>query len=52
MNTENIRKEAASQAIKNTIQVVEEALGVKFPRGSTPTESRENMKQILRALYR
>lgn len=52
MNAEDIRQEAASQAIENTIQAVEEALGVQFPRGNTPTESRENMKYILRALYR
>ena len=52
MNTEDSRQEAASQAIENTIQAVEEALDIQFPRGSTPTESRENMKQMLRAFYR
>ena len=37
-----IRMEAASQAIENTIQVVEDGLGTKFPRGSTPTERQEH----------
>ena len=44
-----IRKEAASQAIENTIQAVEDGLGTKFPRGSTPTESRTIMRNILRS---
>lgn len=47
-----IRKEAASQAIINTIQAVERALGIEFPRGDTPTESRDIMTQILRGRYR
>ena len=44
----HIRKEAASQAIENTIQAVEDGLGIKFPRGSTPSQSRDIMKSILR----
>ncbi len=47
-----IRKEAASQAIINTIQAVERALGIEFPRGDTPTGSRDIMTQILRGRYR
>ena len=44
-----IRKEAASQAIENTIQAVEDGLGTKFPRRATPTESRNIMQNILRS---
>ena len=44
-----VRKEAASQAIENTIQAVEDGLGTKFPRGSTPTESRNIMRSILQS---
>lgn len=44
-----VRMEAASQAIENTIQAVEAGLGTKFPRGSTPTESRNIMQNILRS---
>ena len=43
-----IRMEAASQAIENTIQAVEAGLDTRFPRGSTPTESRNIMQTILR----
>ena len=42
-----IRMEAASQAIENTIQAVENALDTKFPRGDTPTESRNIMRSML-----
>lgn len=42
-----VRMEAASQAIEKTIQTVEESLGVKFPRGSRPSESREIMGHFL-----
>ena len=48
-NDEQIRAEAASQAIEKTIQMVEEALGVKFPRGNIPTDSRDIMIDILRS---
>ena len=44
-----IRKQAASQAIENTIQAVEDGLGIRFPRGSTPTDSRNIMQSILRS---
>ena len=44
-----IRMEAASQAIENTIQAVEVGLGTKFPRGNTPTESRNIMRSILQS---
>ena len=37
----------ASRGIENTIQAVEEGLGTSFPRGRTPSESREIMKEIL-----
>jgi hypothetical protein len=46
----DIRKESASQAIEKTIQAVERALGIEFPRGDTPTESRDIMTQILRGI--
>lgn len=48
---QRIRAVAASQAIEKTIQVVEDALEVKFPRGISPSESREIMKNILRSSY-
>ena len=44
-----IRMEAASQAIENTIQAVEDGLGTKFPRGTTPTESSNIMRSILQS---
>lgn len=44
-----IRMEAASRAIENTIQAVEDGLGTTFPRGSTPTESRNIMRSILQS---
>lgn len=44
---ERIRKEAASQGIENTIQAVEDGLGVTFPRGDTPSESRSIMVGII-----
>ena len=47
-----IRMEAASQAIENTIQAVEAGLGTKFPRGSTPAESRNIMQSILQSKRR
>ena len=45
----DIRKEAASQAIENTIRAVEEALDTEFPRGNTPTESRDIMRRFLQS---
>lgn len=32
-----------SQAIKKTIRLVEDQLGIKLPRGRTPSESRQLM---------
>ena len=48
-NDEQIRAEAASQAIEKTIQMVEEALGGTFPRENSPTDSRDIMIDILRS---
>lgn len=47
---QRIRAESASRAIEKTIQSVEQGLAVKFPRGSSPTESREIMRNILAGL--
>lgn len=47
-----IRMEAASRAIENTIQAVEAGMGIRFPRGSTPSESRNIMRSILRSQRR
>ena len=44
---ETIRKEASSMTIHKTIAMVEEASGVKFPRGGTPSESRQIMVDII-----
>lgn len=44
---QRIRQEAASQAIEKTIQAVEEGLNTTFPRGGTPSDSRDMMKTIL-----
>jgi len=49
---QRIRAEAASQAIEKTIQVVEEALDVKFSRGIRPSESRDIMREILWSMRR
>ena len=43
----HIRMEAASQAIENTIQAVEVGLGIRFPRGSTPTEKQEHYAEYI-----
>ena len=43
------RQEAASRAILRTIRDVEEGLGMGFPRGSTPSESRDIMVESLRS---
>lgn len=40
---EQIRMEASSQSIEVTIRGMEARIGVKFPRGSSPTKSREIM---------
>lgn len=47
-----IAASSASQGIERTIQDVEEALNTTFPRGRTPSKSREKMCDILREKYR
>ena len=47
-----IRAAASSRTIEITIQGVESATGRNFPRGSTPSESRDIMNDILRRDYR
>ena len=42
----NAETRGASRGIENTIQAVEESLGTSFPRGRTPSESRQIMKEI------
>ena len=43
---------AASQAIEKTIRGMEDRIGVKFPRGSTPSKSREIMYDGVEILVR
>ena len=45
---DNIRKQAASQAINRTIRLIGEELNVTFPQNGTPTENRATMIEILR----
>lgn len=52
MDIETIQKKAASEAINNTISMVETALGMDFPRGGTLSESRENMIELLVEAFR
>ena len=40
------RQEASSQAIHETIRMVEEALDIEFRRGSNPRESRDIMVEL------
>lgn len=47
INVEKIRKESASQAIYKTIAMLETELGIRFPRGSTPSESRKIMIETI-----
>lgn len=47
---EQIRMEASSQSIEVTIRGMESRMGVKFPRGSSPTESREIMYDRIEAM--
>ena len=49
---DRIRKESASRAIHKTIEMLETELGIKFPRGSTPSESREIMIEIIGSYFR
>ncbi len=48
VSMENAR--AASMAIRKTIRNVEEALGIAFPRGGSPSEDRDMMVEVLRDL--
>ena len=47
-----IRKESASRAIYKTIEMLETELEIKFPRGSTPSESREIMVETIGSYFR
>ena len=49
---EHTRKEASSKTIYKTIYMVETALGIEFPRGNTPSESREIMIETLADILR
>ena len=49
---ERIRKKAASQAINRTLSDFADALGIDVPPGSTPTERRERLSDILRGMQR
>lgn len=48
---ERIRIEASSQSSEVTIRGMEERMGVRFPRGANPTESREIMYDRIEALF-
>ena len=47
-----IRKESASRSIYKTIEMLETELGIKFPCGSTPSESREIMVETIESYFR
>ena len=51
VSVEKIRKESASQAIYKTIAMLEMELGIEFPRGRTPSESREIMVEIIGSYF-
>ena len=44
--------EAASKSIYKTIEMVELAVGIEFPRGGTPSESRQIMIDIIASRLR
>ena len=48
---EQIRMEASSQSIEVTIRGMEVRMGVKFPRGANPTESRKIMYDRVEELF-
>ena len=48
---EKIRKESASQAIYKTIKMLETELGIEFPCGRTPSQSREIMVEIIGSYF-
>ena len=43
-----IRKQASSQTIYKTIQMVEQRLDIEIPRVGSPTENRDLMIEIIR----
>lgn len=45
---EQIRKEASSQTIYKTIQMVEQRLDIKVPRVGNPTDNRDMMIEVIR----
>ena len=47
-----IRKEASSRTIEKTIKGVENALNIKIRRMGTPTQNREEMFYVLKAILR
>lgn len=55
MSTASIKKiesASASRAINKTILMLEMELEIEFPRGSTPSESREIMVRTLGSYFR
>ena len=51
-SVDRIRKESASRAIHKTIRMIERELEIEFPRGDTPSESREIMVKTLGSYFR
>ena len=49
---EQIRQEAASQAINKTIRLISEGTKIQFPTAGTPSENRAAMIEILRSHLR
>ena len=49
---ERVRKESASQAINRTLSDIAETLGIDVPPGTTPTERRNRMIEILQGMLR
>ena len=47
-----IESASASKAIYRTIEMVESELGIEFPRGETPSESRAMMVETLASYFR
>lgn len=47
-----MKSESASQAINKTIRMIEMELEIEFPRGSTPSESREIMVKVIGSYFR
>ena len=45
---QQIRQEAASQAINKTIRLISERTNIPFPTVGTPSENRDAMIEILR----